>query len=111
MICGVEIRLCARRAFPRRWAAAAANGTCGGDQAALESALAYAAYAGRGRACALPLALFPNGMALRQLYGAPAPDAGAPFAVPPSVVAFHANYVVGAATKRAWLESLGLWFV
>ena len=30
--------------------------------------------------------------------------------VPSEVVAFHANYVVGASQKRAWLESLGLWF-
>ena len=59
---------------------------------------------------ALPLALFPNGMALRTLHGAPAPEAGTPFGVPPGVVAFHANYVVGASQKRAWLESLGLWF-
>ena len=82
------------------------------DQAALESALAFLAYAGDDvHVRALPLALWPNGMALRTLYDAPAPEALIPFEVPSEVVAFHANYVVGASQKRAWLESLGLWFI
>ena len=59
---------------------------------------------------ALPLALWPNGMALRTVHGAPAPEALVNFGVPSEVVAFHANYVVGASNKRAWLKSLGLWF-
>ena len=80
----------------------------GGDQAALEAALAW--IRGGDRSCSPPLLLFPNGMALRTLYDAPAPEALISFEVPPNVVAFHANYVVGASQKRAWLESLGLWF-
>ena len=101
----------AARRLAAFWEAAASAESCGGDQAALESALARAAYADEDvDARALPLALFPNGMALRTLHGAPAPEAGTPFGVPPGVVAFHANYVVGASQKRAWLESLGLWF-
>ena len=76
-----------------------------------ESALAFLAYAAEDvNVRALPLLLFPNGMALRTLYDAPAPQAPIPFEVPSEVVAFHANYVVGASQKRAWLESLGLWF-
>ena len=93
------------------WAAAASDDSCGGDQAGLESALAFLAYADEDvDARALPLLLFPNGMALRTLYDAPAPEARVNFGVPSEVVAFHANYVVGASQKRAWLESLGLWF-
>ena len=93
------------------WAAAASAETCGGDQAALESALAFLAYAAENvEVSALSLALFPNGMALRTVHGAPAPEALISFEVPSGVVAFHANYVVGASQKRAWLESLGLWF-
>jgi hypothetical protein len=93
------------------WAAAASAETCGGDQAGLEAALAFLAYAADDvNVRALPLLLFPNGMALRTLYDAPAPEALIPFEVPSEVVAFHANYVVGASQKRAWLESLGLWF-
>ena len=101
----------AARRLAAFWTAAAAAASCGGDQAALESALAFLAYAAEDvDVRALPLALWPNGMALRTLHGAPAPEAGTPFGVPPGVVAFHANYVVGASQKRAWLESLGLWF-
>ena len=93
------------------WAAAASAETCGGDQAALEAALAFLAYAADDvHVRALPLSLWPNGMALRTLHGAPAPEARVNFGVPSEVVAFHANYVVGASQKRAWLESLGLWF-
>jgi hypothetical protein len=101
----------AARRLAAAWAAAASDETCGGDQAALESALAFLAYADEGvNVRALSLALFPNGMALRTLHGAPAPEARVNFGVPSEVVAFHANYVVGASQKRAWLESLGLWF-
>jgi hypothetical protein len=101
----------AARRLAAFWAAAASDDSCGGDQAAFESALAFLAYAdARVDVRALPLALFPNGMALRTLHGAPAPEALISFEVPPGVVAFHANYVVGASQKRAWLESLGLWF-
>ena len=101
----------AARRLAAAWAAAASDETCGGDQAALEAALAFLAYAAEDvHVRALPLLLFPNGMALRTLYDAPAPEALIPFEVPPGVVAFHANYVVGASQKRAWLESLGLWF-
>ena len=101
----------AARRLAAFWAAAAAAASCGGDQAALESALAFLAYADDDvNVRALPLALWPNGMALRTLYDAPAPEARVNFGVPSEVVAFHANYVVGASQKRAWLESLGLWF-
>jgi hypothetical protein len=101
----------AARRLAAFWTAAASAASCGGDQAALESALAFLAYAAEHvDARALSLALFPNGMALRTVHGAPAPEAGTPFGIPPGVVAFHANYVVGASNKRAWLESLGLWF-
>ena len=93
------------------WKTAASDDSCGGDQAGLESALAFLAYAADDvHVRALPLLLFPNGMALRTLYDAPAPEALISFEVPSEVVAFHANYVVGASQKRAWLESLGLWF-
>ena len=101
----------AARRLAAFWAAAASAETCGGDQAGLESALAFLAYADeKFEVSALSLALFPNGMALRTVHGAPAPEARISFEVPSEVVAFHANYVVGASQKRAWLESLGLWF-
>ena len=101
----------AARRLAVSWKAAASAESCGGDQAALESALAFLAYAdAHVDVRALSLALFPNGMALRTVHGAPAPEARVNFGVPSEVVAFHANYVVGASNKRAWLESLGLWF-
>jgi len=101
----------AARRLAAFWTAAASDDSCGGDQAAFESALAVLAYAAEHvDVRALPLLLFPNGMALRTVHGAPAPEALVKFGVPSEVVAFHANYVVGASQKRAWLESLGLWF-
>ena len=101
----------AARRLAAAWAAAASDDSCGGDQAALEAALAFLAYADDDvNVRALPLSLWPNGMALRTLHGAPAPEALVKFEVPSEIVAFHANYVVGASQKRAWLESLGLWF-
>jgi hypothetical protein len=101
----------AARRLAAFWEAAASAESCGGDQAALESALASMAYAAEHvDVRALPLSTFPNGMSLRTVHGAPAPEALISFEVPSEVVAFHANYVVGASQKRAWLESLGLWF-
>lgn len=87
-----------------RWDARSRDPTCGGDQAALEAAVASMP---SSRICALRLDEFPHGMALRALGLEPKILRHEP---PANLVAIHFNFVVGGPAKEAWMRRLGLWY-